>query len=219
MKIRIAISGKMASGKTTTANYLISRFGCGKVYSLATPLKEMEKLHVEYKSDRLLKTDLINAIKEYIDKFSVAEEDKQSTLNEIIDLYDTLDPVVPKNRVFLQRLGTDILRKKDDAIFVNYLINSCKDEHVVIVDDVRFINEAEKLKEAGFKIIRLEPNENLRRKIVVKIYGEDAISPEKLAHRSETDLDGQNHLFDAVIKHHYLISSLEETFDIVKRLL
>lgn len=213
MKIRIAISGKMASGKTTTANYLISRFGGGKVYSLATPLKEMEKLHVEYKSDRLLKTDLINAIKEYIDKFSVAEEDKQSTLEEIIALYDELDHIVPKNREFLQQLGTDILRKRDDAIFVNYLVNSTKDKDIVIVDDVRFRNEAAGLKKAGFKIIRLDPPETLRQKIVAKIYGNEALTPERLNHRSETDLDGQNEYFDLIIKHTYLISSLEETYN------
>lgn len=219
MNIRLAISGKMGSGKTTTANHIISKLCGGRIFSLATPLKEMEQLHVRYKNGEIQKDNLIIAIKEYIDRFGVAEEEKQTTLDEIIKLYDELEPVLPKNRVFLQRLGTDILRKKDDAIFVNYLINSCKDEQIAIVDDVRFINEAERLKEAGFKIIRLEPDENLRRKIVVKIYGEDAILPEKLTHRSETDLDGQYHLFDVLIKHSYLISSLEETFDAVKRLL
>lgn len=60
----------------------------------------------------------------------------------------------------------DALYKIDPDIHINYLLRKLETttSHVV-VDDVRYVNELVKLREAGFTIIRVNAPENRRRKI------------------------------------------------------
>jgi hypothetical protein len=60
-------------------------------------------------------------------------------------------------REFLQYLGTDIMRKIHDPIWVNRLIKDIKLEEptIAVVDDVRFLNEIEAIQDAGGIVIGL----------------------------------------------------------------
>lgn len=77
-------------------------------------------------------------------------------------------------REFMQFLGTDIMRKMYEPIWVNACIKKIKREQsqLAIIADVRFPNEAKAIEDAGGTMLRLTR----------KIYSEDT-------HSSETALD------------------------------
>ena len=64
------------------------------------------------------------------------------------------------SREFLQYLGTDVMRKIKDTIWVDYTIKSIIKEQakVAIIPDVRFPNEVKAIHEAGGVVIRLTRN-------------------------------------------------------------
>ena len=76
-------------------------------------------------------------------------------------------------REFMQYLGTDIMRKMYEPIWVNSCIRKIQREQsqLAIIADVRFGNEAKAIEEAGGKLVRLTRN----------IYNDD--------HSSEVALD------------------------------
>ena len=111
-------------------------------------------------------------------------------------------PGVMTAREFLQFFGTEICRKIHEDIWTEYLINTINQEGslLAVVDDVRFENEVEAIKEAGGKVIRL-----------MRDVHEDG-------HGSETELDNYKH-FDGLINNnetditetcHQIIGLLEE---------
>jgi hypothetical protein len=61
-------------------------------------------------------------------------------------------------REFLQYLGTDVMRKMYEPIWVKRVISDIESEEplLAIVDDVRFINEIEAIQKVGGKVIGLE---------------------------------------------------------------
>ena len=61
-------------------------------------------------------------------------------------------------REFLQYLGTDVMRKIKDTIWVDYTIKLIKyeDSEMAIIPDVRFPNEVEAIHKAGGIVIRLD---------------------------------------------------------------
>ena len=61
-------------------------------------------------------------------------------------------------REFLQCLGTDVMRKMYEPIWVKRVISDIESEEplLAIVDDVRFINEIEAIQKVGGKVIGLE---------------------------------------------------------------
>src|SRR5690606_27862481 len=53
-----------------------------------------------------------------------------------------------------QLLGTDVGRALDQEVWIRYLLTHLPDGPVA-VDDVRFVNECEALRAAGFRLVRL----------------------------------------------------------------
>src|SRR5690606_38310982 len=53
-----------------------------------------------------------------------------------------------------QLLGTDVGRALDPEVWIRYLLDHLPDRSVV-VDDVRYVNECEVLRQAGFLLVRL----------------------------------------------------------------
>lgn len=92
-----------------------------------------------------------------------------------------------EHRWLLQKVGTEWFRSVDSEVWVKYLIRHVSGENI-IVDDVRFKNEADALREAGFLIVRVERDKELRGAWGYNV--EDS-------HTSETDLD--DYAFDYVL--------------------
>ncbi len=63
-------------------------------------------------------------------------------------------------REFLQYLGTDVMRKMYEPIWVKYCIDNIQSEESLIatIDDVRFLNELEAVQRVGGKVIYLNRN-------------------------------------------------------------
>jgi hypothetical protein len=103
--------------------------------------------------------DIIKSRKEamYV-KFAQPLYDLQTTIYNELGL--DLNSVKGKDRRLLQVLGTDWGRDKDPNIWVNAwqkkVLNLGGLGYDVITDDCRFINEAEKIKEMGGIIIKIQ---------------------------------------------------------------
>ena len=103
-------------------------------------------------------------------------------------------------REFLQFLGTDVMRKMYEPIWVKYCIDSIQSEESLIatIDDVRFLNELEAVQKVGGKVIYLDRNND-----------------SKDSHSSENELCLHLDKFDAVIDNSGL-SILDTSMEVMK---
>lgn len=154
----LGISGKRGVGKTTLANFLCNKYDFKRV-SFAEELRNLAQVLFPLKED-----DLSNPKK------------KEAKFRH----YDWTP------REFMIHLG-EFLRFHDKSYFLNAGIAKCKDQKgKYVIDDVRYINEAEAIRKMGGKIIRVERYEHQNP------YGKN------LDVESETQLD--NYQFDYTIK-------------------
>lgn len=73
---------------------------------------------------------------------------------------NVLDNVHMTAREFLQYLGTDVMRRIKDAVWVDATINLINKEQpsIAVIPDVRFKNEVQAIHKAGGKVVRLDRN-------------------------------------------------------------
>jgi hypothetical protein len=73
---------------------------------------------------------------------------------------DVLDNVNMTAREFLQYLGTDVMRKIKDTVWVDATIKLINQEQpsIAVIPDVRFKNEVHAIHDAGGEVIRLDRN-------------------------------------------------------------
>jgi hypothetical protein len=145
----IGIHGKARSGKTTAANYLVDCHGFMRM-SFGDSLKEA--------------ANMIFGI-------------------PMAELYS--DKKSPFVRDVLQKLGTDCCRTLDPDVWVKSMerkladLNTYKPDSRVIIDDVRFFNEASMLKYAWqASVIKLKTG-----------HEDDLTTEEQKKHQSEVDMD------------------------------
>lgn len=106
-----------------------------------------------------------------------------------------------KGRHMLQYVGTDVVRKKDPNFWVNYILKILElfpDQwDYVLIPDVRFPNEIEVLKNAGFDVKHIHINRHV----------DNGLTDEQKAHASETALDEL--VPDAVIENDGTLADLK----------
>jgi len=136
---RIAIGGKMGTGKSSLADFLVKCFQFKK-YSFAAKLKELAS-----------------------------------------DLFD----MEIKDRQLLQVLGTKV-REVEQNAWCNYIMKRINREAPLraVIDDMRYLNEAEILKENEFTLVRLYTSKH-----IVAKRGIAGFSFEALRHSSEVEID------------------------------
>jgi len=103
--------------------------------------------------------------------------------------------MVGKDRTLLQDVGT-ALRKVDELVWIKYPFKSVKDNENIVITDVRYRNEFDYIKKKGGYMIRLECQQDIRKKRYEKIY-KKCPTFDQVYHISETDLDHAT--FDLVI--------------------
>jgi len=153
----IGLSGKIGCGKSYLANYFINENPEYVKMGFADVLKEE-----------------CSETYNYFNEWNYHEEGKGMVVNH---------PDLPRKnmtvREILQWHGTDYRRAQDPDYWVRQMINVLLMEEIptgVIIDDVRFVNEAEMIRESGGLLIRIGPYPEWR--------------PGKFAeHKSETELD------------------------------
>lgn len=109
----------------------------------------------------------------------------------------------PRYRPLMQKLGTDWFRSYDPDVWVNCLLARVElDIHRVVVDDVRFINEAKALRDRGWRLIYIDTSDEVRKQRCIERDGHWDESV--LNHPSETEIDKA-----AKYAHHTINGDLE----------
>lgn len=143
----IGLHGRAGSGKDTAADF-IEKYAKNKTFkkfSFAQPLKDAVKI-------------MFNLTDEHI-----IEKKEDPVLNPDGSVKWHLNGQALSPRLILQWLGTDILRNQIKESFHvdnmrDRIKEALKDTDIVVITDVRFLNEAEMIKELGGFVIRLERN-------------------------------------------------------------
>ena len=154
--MKIGICGQMCSGKTSVANYIISKDNYYYKTSFAKKLKEIA-------------TDLFN--------------------------------MEGKNRELLINIGTKMREIKSD-VWVNYTINEIKKNNYdkIIIDDVRYLNEFQKLKDNNWTLVKLIISEDLQLERLKKTYPFTWRTHLKNIKDDSENINIPNELFDLIIE-------------------
>ena len=173
--MRIAFCGPRGTGKTTLARHLEERHGFARM-SLATPIKRIiaECPQNSYERHQYLlqwARELFSGSLVLQARFATEAAKVLATERD------------PGRRA--QLLGTDVGRALDQEVWIRYLLTHLPDGHVA-VDDVRFVNECEALRRAGFRLVRLTaPPDVLVARLVAR-----AAERRDPGHASERGLEG-----------------------------
>lgn len=111
-----------------------------------------------------------------------------------------------KGRTILQRIGTDVVRAKNENFWVETverLINVFKDDFdYFIIPDTRFQNEVEYMKEKGYEVVSVK---------IERLNFESDLTEEQKNHASETALD--DYKFDVYFKCESGIDNVEKAVE------
>lgn len=140
----IGLTGKIGSGKSTIAEYLVNRHNYIE-YSMASPLKEIGRI------------------------FGFTEDQLYGTQEQKLQIHPHWGISA---RTFLQKVGTEIFRetmpkiipdmKIERTIWVDlFKIKYRKNPKLYVISDVRFLDEAAVIKELGGIIIRTIRDNNV----------------------------------------------------------
>lgn len=130
MKI-IGLLGGAGAGKSTAAEYLVKTHGARR-YSFATPVKAIARYMFNFLDEQLYGTQ--------VEK-------------------EAVDPRYGfSSRWAMEAIGMGVRQALGDDVFVNHLLKRLDTDSpsLVVIDDVRFINESEALKNLGGFVWRLE---------------------------------------------------------------
>lgn len=191
--MNIVIIGKMTSGKTTAADYLLKEIPGSKRLTLAGPVY-----------------DLVNNIDEdyriLVDKYILPYYDPRDIIQQNLgleipeDFYLAWRKIIfetrfipaekPKPRKRLQFLGTDGARKRiDDKIWIKIAASKARSDldSTWIIDDCRFKNEFDWFKHSGWLPVFLYVSKQTQEKRIKKLYGR--FDNSILEHPSEAEID------------------------------
>ena len=158
--MKIAIAGKMCSGKTTLCNHIIDHYPHHIKKSIAGKVKEIAT-----------------------EMFGMKEKDRK----------------------LLQQIGTQF-RTIDNNVWINYVVKDNLPN--VIIDDLRYLNEAKILKENGWYIIRININEKLQTERIKQTYNNWEDHIQNINHESELEIDQMDKYVDLDIESNYDSSRL-----------
>lgn len=173
--MRIAFAGPRATGKTTLAHYLEEHYGFVRM-SLATPIK---RIIAECPQDSYERHQyLLQWARELFSGSLVLQTRFTAEAARVLTVEHD-----PGRRA--QLLGTEVGRTLDPKVWIRYLLEHLPDGSVA-VDDVRFANECEALRQAGFVLIRLTaPPDVLAARLAAR-----AVERRDPDHASERGLEG-----------------------------
>lgn len=100
-----------------------------------------------------------------------------------------------KPRELLQTVGTDVIRAYDPDVWVNYVVRQLVEEKDYVVDDCRFLNEAQILRDNGFVIVRIDGPQR------TPMVGQTS------QHASETEMD--NIAYDYILPNNGTLDELD----------
>lgn len=162
--MKIAFIGKMFSGKTTAADYLVNQHAFTKL-AFADPVKSIS-------------ADILNLVASRLGQpMTWTYEEIQRRKGEA------------QVRKLLQLVGTELGRELIgyEDVWVDLLVHDVRGRDNIVIDDCRFPNEAQALKDSGFLIVRMNRPEEDRIALMKEKY--PTTYENILHHPSETSLD------------------------------
>lgn len=175
----IGLSGKIGSGKTTFSNYLRTVFPDLEPHSFADNLRQVVSILIDRPVDQLR---------------SATDKETMTCMGKTVG-------------VLLQEVGTEVVRSINPDAWVLSLFERYKHgESYWIIDDVRFVNEAACIKEAGGIMIRFEGDPGQVRKN----------STRDLNHPSETALDNYSG-FDVIVETEQYMNDMQGIFERINK--
>lgn len=205
-KVLIAFIGRIGSGKTFISKNLMDYFKEDKKFSFISKISLSDSLKEFifdnfgfYKEGRIQKKELnfeeFKKILRKTIKFEEEEDLKKSYEIYKMTYYSLDDYSYKKNfRYFIQNIGTDIFRKKDENFwikkFIDKINNINSNRFLILIDDLRFKNEYDiikkycNIKDISFILIDVYAREKIRMKRR-NLNKDDLLEIEK--HSSETD--------------------------------
>lgn len=146
----VAFMGFKQVGKSTASSYLESKYGFVRLNFKDTLVAELQK-----NFPGLLQS-LVEMYKQYPELWKTEGAEKSSELNVAIDNLFVVKPVLVRN--LMMNYGTEVRRGDRAEYWVNkWTVKLWKlgSDVNVVVDDVRFPDEASRVNEEGGIIIRL----------------------------------------------------------------
>lgn len=168
---KVAFVGKMRSGKTTAAEWMVENRGYTR-YAFGDEVK-------------IAASGMMNALEAYMNNGDIEVEWDINLINE--------HKKEPGIRQLIQITGDELGRSLvgHSNVWVHKLIEKVDNESSsnIVVDDVRYPNEFAALMSRGFRMIRIERvPERERVKELKHLYGEEKVK-EMLQHPSEMLMD------------------------------
>lgn len=191
----IGTSGKLASGKDTITDAVINKLGGGEYYhlSLSRPLKdEAQEVLEDIRSSKSRQ----EAIKKIIAR-NVGRQEAFDIVNLAYFGAKTQPDITTRDRTnwirsMLQYWGVEVRRAQDESYWLNKAILNAAEEiskgKNIIITDIRFPDEVERLQTIGFTVVRLDITPETQ---IARLRGRDGleIDPDALAHATEVSLD------------------------------
>lgn len=201
--LKIALSGKMNSGKSTIAREFARQYRY-KVFSIGDEIKYLaneliedrgrfEERMSEIVKDSNLRKTIVSEVYEYYDENFQGVDWKKNKYND----YQKDN----NYRLLLQEFPMIVRKYMGNDIFLRHLLDknvalSNMMNYDAIIDDLRLPEEKKLLEEHGFYIVRLISSEEERLYRLRRKYG--TIDPKTLGHTTEVALD--NDTFDLYIE-------------------
>jgi len=137
----IGITGKIGSGKTTLANYLVKSHNYTE-YSMASPIKSIAQI------------------------FGYTHDQLNGSQQQKLEIHEHWGI---SGREFLQKVGTELFRDKIKEVLPNmksvwvdlFRLQYEKEPKAYVISDIRFVDEANIIKQLGGIIIKVVRNSDV----------------------------------------------------------
>ena len=130
--------------------------------------------------------------------------EKYSFGDKVKDIATDLYKMDYKDRPLLQTIS-DKMKEIDPDIWAKYIVRKIKNVDNIIIDDLRFVNEARYLQELGFTIIKLTIDPDTQRDRIMRKYIQHyQIHLDNLQHNSEQDYNNIKVDYTLESNHHIL---------------
>jgi len=112
---------------------------------------------------------------------------KASLAGKVKEIARDLFRMKEKDRPLLQKIGMK-MREVRASVWIDYIIGIGDRYEDIVIDDVRFVNEAKALHEAGWTVIRLNIDDDTQKERLQKTYADWEVHWNNRQDPSETEV-------------------------------
>ena len=210
----VAFAGKMCSGKTTMAEFLVRNYDFTRI-AIGDQIKKASNMMVED----------MNRLKNYLDEmtpeyskeiYAEYEEYKEQTKNAEFVKQGSIYVKNEAYRGLTQKTGDIVRSKYGSDVWIMLLMKEANkiitNGGKVVCDDVRLNVEKELFEKEGYSLFKLEIDPEEQKRRIIEMY--HTFDPKALEHKTETDLDDV--VFSEKVKINTSVLSKEECYQYIE---